>query len=606
MSNADGDIGQAPPGGGYYGPEPDPIPHPAAAAATKPIDAADRDDLLKATVNGDITDFEVGHEQRPTWVTMPDRCKTMLLLMACVLVTTTAVVMIIAVGQSPYCYDENDATLTRRMQMMSWMDPYANPCTDFYRYACGRYEIQYRDESVFGEAQNLVIGMLAAASPATVTRLGTIYTDALARNTNTTNFELAGLFGGCVQAEVDADYRDATKAAVYLYTPCDGSCLPQRHSTAPIHIVSLVQVPPAVPAGIHDFLTTAFHRNVPVYWFPPNSNETSLPEWYARHCTANNTETPVEMWQGIITNTSAYSLGFTYYSHALTNAALTSGALAIQASDGVRLSITTIVETVKELMVDYIDNGATFTRHSSRLKNVYKARIQSIEVEFGHGRMIVPSCELAVDLYDCLVERWDAQNTLIEASGARPSVNISDQWGMCGLSVNAMYNPISNRVYIPYALATLPFYSPLWPPSYQLASIGGVIAHEIGHGIRPGWNFNPGTGAEEMAEFESCIIDDYNSSGSERPIRTLNEDFADAISLQTIIRAFRMQSARATEVGFILAAQTWCAAGQPKHYPESYLDPHAAPYLRVNSTVKGLLPFYTVFECEPPSSRVIC
>jgi hypothetical protein len=95
------------------------------------IDAADKKNLLGYTAEGEIDDLG-GHEERPEWVTVPDRCKTMLLLLAWFIVATVAVVTIVAFGQNPYCYDENDATLTRRMQMHSWMDASADPCTDFY------------------------------------------------------------------------------------------------------------------------------------------------------------------------------------------------------------------------------------------------------------------------------------------------------------------------------------------------------------------------------------------------------------------------------------------------------------------------------------------
>lgn len=584
-----------------YGREPSPV--------TIAGDAADRTGLLlKMTSNGVIDDIDdgSGHEQRPKWVTVPDRCKTMLWLLVWVIVATTATVSILALGTDPYCYDENDATLTRRMQMESWMDPRADPCVDFYRYTCGRYSIQYRDESVFGESQNLVIGMLAQASPATNAAIQTIHTDAHARNTTTTDFTLAGLFGGCVEVQVDADYRRPGMASLYIYTPCDGSCWPQRHATTPVHIPSLIEVPPAIPVGIKSFLTTAFHRNVNVYWFPPNNNETSLTAWYTRHCTANNSATPAEMWNGVLNNTSPYRLGFDYYHGAITAAAKQTGVLAVQTSEGVAQSITTIIGALKLLMIDYIEHGATFAGRSSSVRAIYKARIQSMTVNYGAGEMLIPSCDLDVGLYECLVMRWTSQLTLIESSGPSPTINTSNQWPLSGLDVNAVFNPINNEVYIPYALATLPFYSPLWPVAYQIASIGGVIAHEMGHAIRPGWNFVVAEGAAEMAQYETCIIDDYNTSGSERPLRTLNEDFADAISLQTIIRYFRRDSVRATKLGFILAAQTWCAAGSPKHYPETYLDPHAAPYLRVNSTVKGMTPFYTAFECPAPPSADIC
>lgn len=567
------------------------------------IDAADKHNSLQENLQDDIETYG-GYEERPIWTTTPDYRKAILSGLIWVIVATSAIVVIIAFGGDPFCYEENDATLTRRMQMMSWMNPTISPGSNFYNYTCGRYNMEYTDESIFSQTQNLLIGFLGQQAPFVVSQIASNYNNAFKINPNITDFTMAGLFGGCIQLEVDADYRQPTRPALYIYTPCDGSCYPQRHRADPVHISSQAQIPQNAPTGTKDFLTTAFHRNVAVYWFPPNSNETNLISWYGQHCQGPNVDTPASMWNGIIQNTSPYNMAFTYYGTALTTAAINSGVFMVQASHDMDTVIQTLVMAVKKYMIEYIDRGASFTGQSPELKNIFKQRVASLNVHYGSGETIIPTCGLDIDLYDCLVDRWNHQLYLVD--NVDPILNISSQWPMSGFMVNAEFNPINNNIYIPYAIASPPMYNPEWPQEYQLATLGGIIAHEMGHGIYPGWNFVVNQNMDSLDEFESCLIRNFNASGSERPVRTLSEAIADFISLQTIIRPFREQSVKATQLGFILWNQIWCMAGQPWHYPQSYTDPHPADPLRTDATVRGMIPFYAAFGLPIPNADVIC
>ena len=68
----------------------------------------------------------------------------------------------------------------------------------------------------------------------------------------------------------------------------------------------------------------------------------------------------------------------------------------------------------------------------------------------------------------------------------------------------------------------------------QVASLGAVVLHELGHAIRVGeWYFDvPDLDSVDVAairEFENCITRDLVTSGSVRPNMTANENWADAI-----------------------------------------------------------------------------
>ena len=584
---------------GMYGPEPD---------LTIPV--------LSSSVEGEIDDDEnmPGYVKAPTWVTTPDKLKGMLWLLVWVIVATTAVVTILAFGTQPYCQEENEATLIRRMAGISWMDKSVDPCTNFYEYVCDTYNKRYTDSSTFSETQYQLFGTLKDKDPATVLRIQEIYEDAV--NTTTVNsstaipndaaYALAGVFGGCHQVEVDADYTSPDKIAVYLYNPCFGGCYPQRHRSAPIKIVSLTHLPTTMNAHLLAFLVSTFQTGVPIWWFPPNDVSTSLVAWHDTYCTVNTSVSAGEMWNDIVNGLSPYRTAFTYYAANLEQRSDTAEILKTQKSADMKTVMDRLIASVKELMIDYTAHAATFTKDNAALQKIYRDRITSMQVNYGGGDTIIPTCSLSgVSLYECMVRRWTKQTAMVNAN---PVINTSAQWPIGALEVNAVFNPVNNQVYIPYAIASPPFFSMDWPIDYQIATLGGVIAHEMGHAIQPGWNFVVTTegSAEAMTRYENCIIDDYRSSGSVRPVRTLDEDFADAMSLETTIRYFRRQSIEASKTGFIMWSQTWCSAGVPKVYPESVHDPHSATYLRVNSTIKGIQPFYTAFECASPPVAAIC
>ena len=80
---------------------------------------------------------------------------------------------------------------------------------------------------------------------------------------------------------------------------------------------------------------------------------------------------------------------------------------------------------------------------------------------------------------------------------------------------------------------------------------------------------------------------------------TANENWADAIGYRAAIRYARnMQSMDTIRQTITLFTQTWCSPSRPRHYPPTYYDPHSAPFLRVNATIKGTISFYVAFGCE--------
>ena len=169
-------------------------------------------------------------------------------------------------------------------------------------------------------------------------------------------------------------------------------------------------------------------------------------------------------------------------------------------------------------------------------------------------------------------------------------------------------NRFGRQLSIACTPATLNFVS--GPLPSQVATLGAVIMHEMGHALRPSWRTNHSfTSADRdaTARFEACIAADFQSSGStpNRSVMTINEDFADAVGYRAMIRYSRTISLANVRRSILLFAQTWCSASRPRHYPSSYTDPHAANFLRDNATVKGERSFYVAYGC-PIQASYIC
>ena len=140
-----------------------------------------------------------------------------------------------------------------------------------------------------------------------------------------------------------------------------------------------------------------------------------------------------------------------------------------------------------------------------------------------------------------------------------------------------------------------------------MSTLGAVIAHELGHAIQPGWSCPVSLTAGDQAAvtgFENCLIRAFDRHGSSRSELTLSENWADAISVRTVLRYLRRLNTATTANGLVLWMQTWCSAGAPQHTPMSD-DPHATPYLRVEGTMPTLHAFYTAFGA-PANLPMVC
>lgn len=184
-------------------------------------------------------------------------------------------------------------------------------------------------------------------------------------------------------------------------------------------------------------------------------------------------------------------------------------------------------------------------------------------------------------------------------------------WGMGPLTVNAYYNPTSNKFVMPIGILQYPFFDVNAPDEINLGAVGVVLGHEIGHGIDDKGSRYDKDGKlrqwmkdDEVKNFMSRgdrLVAQFDAIGHNGKL-TLGENMADLSGL-----TFAWDAAFPGGTGspehkkgfYIQYARLWCETIRPK-FREMRLktDPHATGEARVNEQMKHQTGFAEQFLCK--------
>jgi putative endopeptidase len=184
-------------------------------------------------------------------------------------------------------------------------------------------------------------------------------------------------------------------------------------------------------------------------------------------------------------------------------------------------------------------------------------------------------------------------------------------WGMGPLTVNAYYNPTSNKFVMPIGILQYPFFDVNAPDEINLGAVGVVLGHEIGHGIDDKGSRYDKDGKirqwmkdEEVKTFMSRgdrLVAQFDAIGHNGKL-TLGENMADLSGL-----TFAWDAAFPGGKGnsdhkkgfYIQYGRLWCETIRPK-FQEMRLktDPHASGEARVNEQMKHQTGFAEEFGCK--------
>ncbi|MGB7425029.1 MAG: M13-type metalloendopeptidase [Ornithinimicrobium sp.] len=200
-----------------------------------------------------------------------------------------------------------------------------------------------------------------------------------------------------------------------------------------------------------------------------------------------------------------------------------------------------------------------------------------------------------------------------------------DEWLMTPQTVNAYYHPMLNEIVFPAAILQPPFFTVDADDAVNYGGIGGVIAHEIGHGFDDQGSRFAGDGSltDWWTEQDRTAFDDRAQrliaqfdalTPREAPDHTVNggmtvgENIGDLCGLELALSAYRIShGGEAPEIDgwtgeqrfFLGWAQVWRGTARVEEAKRLIaVDPHAPADLRGN-TVRNVDAFHLAFASEP-------
>ncbi|CAL2046271.1 unnamed protein product [Caenorhabditis brenneri] len=193
------------------------------------------------------------------------------------------------------------------------------------------------------------------------------------------------------------------------------------------------------------------------------------------------------------------------------------------------------------------------------------------------------------------------------------------------LIFGASYQPLRNSLDVTVTILDDPMFDSTYPAYANIAGVGFIIGHEIGHGFDPNWRKMNEKGEkkdwwtnEDSIEYDKraqCLIEKYNDYDDPTYGRNLNgsttigEVVADILGVETAWRTYKSldTSDEATIFGFEdfgfdklyfhIAALTWCSAREEFPLETKLTHTHATSSFRVNGVFSNMKVFAETFNC---------
>lgn len=219
------------------------------------------------------------------------------------------------------------------------------------------------------------------------------------------------------------------------------------------------------------------------------------------------------------------------------------------------------------------------------------------------------------------------------------------EWQMPPQMVNAYYNPTTNEICFPAAILQPPFYNPDADDAVNYGGIGVVIGHEMTHGfddqgrnfdkdgnMNNWWTDEDSKAFQEKAEilvkqFDACEVlpaKDGKPAMMANGKQCLGENIADQGGLNVAYTAFHntlkegdkdpmIDGLSYDQRFYISYATLWASTIRDAEVARlTKLDVHSMAWLRTNTSLKNLQPFYDAFDIKegdamyrPEEERVI-
>lgn len=195
------------------------------------------------------------------------------------------------------------------------------------------------------------------------------------------------------------------------------------------------------------------------------------------------------------------------------------------------------------------------------------------------------------------------------------------RWYIGPLTVNAYYDDAHNRFVLPVGILQYPFFDRTGTAEANLAAMGTVIGHELGHGIDDKGSRYDADGLlrawmkdKDLKGFEErtkILIDQYAKAGQNGSL-TLGENIGDLVGMRSSHYAafgtddYDPARQELYKTYYTSFAHVFCEVSRPK-FDERRLkdDPHSLGKNRINETIKQMPTFQQAFQCQASDTMVL-
>ncbi|MDM7921293.1 MAG: M13 family metallopeptidase [Pyrinomonadaceae bacterium] len=205
------------------------------------------------------------------------------------------------------------------------------------------------------------------------------------------------------------------------------------------------------------------------------------------------------------------------------------------------------------------------------------------------------------------------------------------RWGFTPPTVNASYSPVNNEITFPAGILQPPFFNFDADDAINYGAIGGVIGHEITHGLDDQGSRFDAEGnlkmwwtAEDRAKFEeraACVVKQWDNYEVQPGLfmqgkLALGENIGDfaglSVAYDAYMRSLEGKPRPADIDGFTPEQRFFLGWGQiwaGKYTPEAerrqvQTGPHSLPKWRVNGPLSNMPQFRQAFGCKQGDAMV--
>ncbi|MBC7538973.1 MAG: M13 family metallopeptidase [Bacteriovorax sp.] len=228
----------------------------------------------------------------------------------------------------------------------------------------------------------------------------------------------------------------------------------------------------------------------------------------------------------------------------------------------------------------------------------------------------LPTAAYGKDTYLANIEKRNGISETREFKFFRELKDIRSWEGVEPLEVNAFYQPSYNQFTMLQGILQYPFYDQKSSEIENLAGVGMVVGHELGHAIDDQGSKYDADGklrdwmtAKDLVKFKELtksLIEQYSKAGMNGEY-TLGENIGDLVGLNAAYdAAFSTDNtASASDLKsqkknfFLNYARSWCEVQLPGVRDlRLKSDPHSLGVARVNEVVKHFASFKEAFDCK--------